>query len=281
MIQRTFVQHPLKRFRRVVILLLGSACITYSINSNADQAKADEALIQFVVHNIEFVLLHELAHVIITDRDVPVLGPLEPTADYLAISIAIQGGESPQGKVFLRDTLRDTARSFAISWRLATAANAPIPYWDTHSLSIQRYISIVCLLYGSETTTFAAMRGEIPASRANGCAAEYKMANKGFQWLLQHYPTEKTNVANVTYRYEKTTTPIQRSVLGEIRKLDLVENTVDDINRVLEFKAPIDVTLRTCAQANAFWTPARRELLICYELFDAFAQIYQSQTEDS
>ena len=42
----------------------------------------DTSTTSFVLGNFEFVLLHELAHVVIGELKVPVLGPEEDAADY-------------------------------------------------------------------------------------------------------------------------------------------------------------------------------------------------------
>ncbi len=261
------------------LLVIGSTlCSTQLI---ADGQADDKDSTSFIIHNFEFVLLHELAHAIISDLEIPVLGPLEDTADYLAISMAINGDQSAEGSTFLRETLQDTARSFFSTWRLANTHDAPVPYWDTHSLSIQRYYSVVCLLVGSNPARYRLIQSEIPRARAQGCEAEYKIANAGFNWLLQNHTSDKKPVAEIRYRFERTITPTQRKVVDELKRLNLVENTVGAIKETFGFKSPIEVTLRTCAQPNAFWSPEQRELLICYELFDAFAQVHQYQLAES
>ena len=265
----------------MILLLFVSTSIFCGVVWGAENRTATDDTTNFVIHNFEFVLLHELAHAIISDLEVPVLGPLEDTADYLAISMAISGDDSAQGATFLRQTLRDTARSFFTTWRLANTYNASVPYWDAHSLSIQRYYSIVCLLSGSDPVTYRSIQNEIPTARAQGCEAEYKIASAGFDWLIQNYTSRKKPVAAINYRFERTTTPTQRTVVAELKQLKLVESTVNAINETFGFKSPIEVTLRTCAQPNAFWSPEQRELLICYELFDAFAQVHQYQLADS
>src|SRR5690606_117958 len=39
---------------------------------------------EFVVANAQFVLMHELAHLVIDEKSVPILGPEESAADYIA-----------------------------------------------------------------------------------------------------------------------------------------------------------------------------------------------------
>ena len=84
-------------------------------------AEDSQREIDFILGNFEFVLLHELAHVIIVDKDVPILGPLESAADYASIAMVIRGDGSESTKQFLDRALADAAKSFATTWRLAEA----------------------------------------------------------------------------------------------------------------------------------------------------------------
>jgi len=44
----------------------------------------------------------------------------------------------------------------------------------------------------------------------------------------------------------------------------------------------IVVTLKTCGRPEAAWQPESRELVVCYELFDAYAKIHElKQTTES
>ena len=42
---------------------------------------------EFTVGSFEFALLHELAHLIISEKEVPVLGSVESAADYVATTV--------------------------------------------------------------------------------------------------------------------------------------------------------------------------------------------------
>ncbi len=236
----------------------------------------------FVLGNFEFVLLHELAHVVVGDNDVPILGPLESAADYTAIIMAIRGDGTETAKSFLTQALRDTATSFATTWRLAEANDVPIPYWDVHALSIQRYYAALCLIYGSNPDANRGLLGDLPEGRAAGCVAEYEMANTGFQWLLDTYGASgdfELNSSLVKFNYGRVVSIRQRQLREEIRELGLLENTVNAVLGLFPPKAPILVTMRVCGQPEAAWQPAKRELVICYEMLDAFSRIHEMRSQ--
>ena len=231
----------------------------------------------YVLGNFEFALLHELAHVIIGDNDVPVLGPLESAADYTAIIMAIRGNGTAEAKAFLTQALRDTATSFATTWKLAETNDIAIPYWDVHALSIQRYYAALCLIYGSDPDANRGLLAELPQGRAAGCATEYEMADRGFQWLLEAYGADvrQSQPTEVTFDYGRVVSTDQQRLRGHIRELNLFENTVNGVLGLFPPKAPMRAVLRLCGQPEAAWRAAERELVVCYELLDAFAQVYR------
>ena len=241
-------------------------------------AQERSALDDFVLGNFEFVLLHELAHVVIGENDVPLLGPLESAADYTAIVMAIRGGgTSEEAGTFLNQALRDTATSFVTTWRLAESNGVAIPYWDVHALSIQRYYAALCLIYGSNSTENRELLSDLPQGRAAGCQAEYELADDGFQWLMDTYvaPVDKQTPLEISYSYGRVVSKEQMRLRAEIRDLGLLENTVNAVLGLFRPKAPMSVAMRLCGQPEAAWQPEKRELVICYELLDAFAQVHR------
>ena len=45
---------------------------------------------------------------------------------------------------------------------------------DVHSLSSQRFFNLLCLAYGSDPSTFAFVKRDLPSDRAAGCGREFK-----------------------------------------------------------------------------------------------------------
>ena len=235
----------------------------------------------FVLGNFEFVLLHELAHVIIGENDVPILGPLESAADYTAVIMAIRGGkDDSEANEFLSQALKDTATAFAKTWRLAQENKIDIPYWDVHALSIQRYYAALCLIYGSNPTQNRALLSELPQGRAAGCSAEFELADQGFQWLVETYGSSSVEPESslITFSYGRVASTRHQELRDEIRQLGLLENTVNAVLGLFPPKEPLQVKLRTCGQPEAAWQPDERELVICYELFDGLSQVYRTKS---
>ncbi len=208
------------------------------------------------------------------------MGPIESAADYMATTILasreIHGAESTET---LKRYGLAAADAFATSWQLAAERKMTMPYWDQHSLGIQRYYSIVCLIYGSDTESehYAHRVRELPAARASGCDAEFAQASAALKWMLRNYEPAKdqVNFAQLTFQYEKTKTMQQQWAVDEIRRLNLLEQTVNTMARDFSLEKDFKVSMRSCGMPEASWNPQNRELTICYELFDAYHYIFR------
>jgi hypothetical protein len=96
---------------------------------------------EYVLHNVQFVLYHELAHALIDLYELPVLGNEEGAADTLAVLVALEYLDNGY------ELILDVADFFSIL-NLRKQNNYKVSdLWDEHSLTIQRYYNIMCLTY--------------------------------------------------------------------------------------------------------------------------------------
>lgn len=241
--------------------------------ADGPSAAGDPAAVAFVVGNVEFLLLHEIAHLLIAEKDLPIIGPEENAADYIAtLALLTEAPLDPEREGRGVEFLLSAADAFAAAWRTGQTLGADVPYWGAHALSIQRYYQIACLLYGSDSVAFArvpAIAG-LPHDRAQGCVDEYARANKSIQWLLENYgrrPGDPTG-ADVEVVYEPPPTRVSARMLRELENLELLERTVARLQERFTLDRPFRIVLRACGRAEAAWIRASRELVICYELVD-------------
>jgi hypothetical protein len=229
----------------------------------------------FVLGNLQFLLVHEFAHVLIGELGVPVLGPEENAADYLAAAGLIRAERrDPARNARYRDYLLAAADAQRMTWEKGTKLKAEVPYWDSHALNIQRFFQIACLLYGADPVTYAELPARIgmPAARSAGCKAEFERADRAITWLLASYgrkPGEPPG-APITIRYEAPPTGVSRDVVAELQRVQLFEAVADRIGELFRLPRPITVVMRSCGRAEAAWQPDSAELVVCYELVDAF-----------
>lgn len=233
----------------------------------------------FVAGNIEFLLIHELGHLVISEFGVPVFGPEEVAADYIAVAALLRqkqaGGERGDRA---RGYLFAAAEALNASWERGQDAGADVPYWGAHALNIQRFYQIGCLVYGSDPVAYSDLPGRIrlPPARARGCPAEYAQAARSFAWLLETYgrPDGPPTGHRIEIEYGATRSRVQQDLLDELRALGSIEFTVDRVNSLFPLKAPARLVMRSCGRPEAAWQGATRELVICYELLDTFYQLY-------
>jgi len=230
--------------------------------------------IGFVVGNVEYLLVHEIAHLIITEKDIPVVGPVENAADYLAtlalmLEEPLDRAHEDRGRQFLLAA----AGAFAASWEAGRAVGAAMPYWDEHGLSIQRYHQIACLLYGSDPEGLAGLRRAtgMPDLRAQGCIAEYARAERVFEWMMRDYGRRPDDGpgAPVEIVYGEPPTTVSSEVLRQLKSMALLEHVTARLHEQFTLDRPVTFVMRSCGRREAAWLPDRRQLVICYELFDA------------
>lgn len=231
---------------------------------------------EFVVSNAQFVLMHELAHLVIDEKRVPILGPEESAADYIAAMMLIRPKATPpSGPDALLEVAVNTADGFALAWRRRRSLGADVAYWDSHSLTVQRFSTLACLLYGSDPQRFAGLpeRVGMPAARARGCVGEYEKAVHAIDWLFDTYAREADDPpgAPIDIRFEAPPTRTSERMLEAIREQGFIERTFARFGEFVALEQPATFVMRSCGRPQAMWLPDSRELEFCYELLDAYA----------
>ena len=240
---------------------------------NLASAAADRQNL-FVQGNIEFILLHELAHVVINDFDIPIIGTEESAADYIATVVLIRADQfSPERADRARLFLSAVANGFATEWDVKRPVINELPFWDSHALGMQRFFQIGCLLYGSSPSTFPKLPARIgmPQARAAQCSAEFRKAEKSINWLLETYGLQNDQKgAEITIDYQAVPSRTSQKILAAMREDLILEDAVARIRNRFALPEPLSIVARSCRKPTALWDPAMRTITICYELFDHY-----------
>ncbi|MGD1900164.1 MAG: DUF4344 domain-containing metallopeptidase [Phormidesmis sp.] len=129
---------------------------------------------------LAFVLWHEIGHALVDILDVPVLGREEDAADQFSTVLLAR-----------TDVGHAAAQAAAIWFYVGSGQQdyTNIPYWDEHSLDLQRFYSIVCLLYGSSPNNYAGLMQElnIPERRQAMCETEYAETWENWKEIIGPY----------------------------------------------------------------------------------------------
>lgn len=249
----------------------------YEIPANAND---NQSLEEFVIGNLQFILVHEMAHLIVGEKRVPILGPEEIAADYIAATFLIRGdGQDEVIRQRLRRHVQAAANAFSILWEHEQQVGTQVPYWGNHALGIQRYYRLMCLLEGSNpelaraSTTFS----EIARDRPEDCDVEYERANRAVQWLIDSYGRKPSDPMGepIEIVYRDVRTQMQKKLMNRVRERQIVELTVSALTERFTLDRKLQVVMRVCDRPAAIWNPEDGELTLCYDLLDAFRQIYR------
>lgn len=180
----------------------------------------------FVIANAQFTLCHEMTHVFISMLDIPIMSKEEDAADQRAAICILHPEERDRSDPQAVEKLIAVADAWRLEWALDKGSEAT-PYWDVHSLDIERYYDIVCLLYGSDPERFAHLPEQLglPWERAWSCEEhEYSQAAKAGRWLLETYGIQddqppKPNVGRISVTYEAPSTEDKGLALEIIKGL--------------------------------------------------------------
>lgn len=263
--------------RRLTICLVGPLAAVVLMPGHAQDrvSPLDQGRVDFVLGNVEFALLHELAHLVIGELELPILGPEEQAADYLAtMSLLRPLEEPPMGSGKWLEYALNAADAFVILWQLGQNTGASFPFWDSHALSIQRFYSIGCLLYGSNPERFEAVPELIvmPPRRTENCEVEYARAARSVDWWIENFGRQpgEPQKGLITIRFEAPHSRISEYLVREIQAVGLVDWTLRRLEDLVRLDENATVVMRSCAMPEAAWIPEDRELVFCYELLDLY-----------
>ena len=264
------------RYTLIVAVLLIAAWP----HANAEDATEEGYVTEFVYGNLAFILLHEIAHVIIEDFDVPVLGNNEDAADTLAAMFLIRLDRLSPDFRYIR-MLVAAADGQRILWQRGAEQENPILYLANHPLSVQRAARMVCLAYGSEPELLEPLPEifGLPEFRAFWCEEEFEAAEQAWSWVRDTYILQSAGGAGGhQVKYVPTSDPDFQPIrdrLVEGRVLERVLEVVEEGKLASQNEAPLylreDATLiaKSCDEPNAYWDGNERELVVCYELIQA------------
>ena len=242
----------------------------------------------FIESNLEFTLLHELAHAVIELYDIPVLGGQEQAADQVALMLLLtdQRHKGVLRPVTLNKLLAISGEWF-LEWQAEMKQNQAV-YWDAHPLTIQRFYDVTCLAYGSNPDILESLRKEkwLPVERAWNCDLEYKKTRQALAWLtkkVSHYQLDenwnfvKKNkppqgfTGQVKIVWVEPTRQSHKDMTKKLKNFKSLKYLVAQTNEVLNFKEDITIYMEPyCKGPDAWWNGEQNIITVCYELAELF-----------
>jgi hypothetical protein len=234
-----------------------------------------------VLGNTVFILYHELGHALIDLLNLPVLGREEDAADNLASVMMIPEQPDP-----MMDELVVAA---ADGWYLSNLwqqrnGSTVVPWWGEHSLDMQRFYSVVCLMYGSDAEGFADLADSVslPTDRRAACPGEYAQARTSWGRLLAPHinPPEAraAEAGRIAIVYEPPG-PDHGYEAALLHESGLIEAVARDIGTSFKLPHGLTIHLRSCGQANAFYQSDEGSITVCYELVAFYERLILDDIE--
>ena len=229
-------------------------------------------VVEIVVSNMLFVLLHELGHTAISEMDLPVLGKEEDAADSFAATRLIRIGSE-----FTSRVLTEAAEGWFMDDRRDRKEGNSVPYYDVHGLDQVRAYQIVCFMVGADKEKFKDLANEtkLPEDRQDLCARDYGKAASSWAAVLKPYlraPDRPETKIDVTYGDGTGRLATAAEVFRSVKMLEIVSEHQSDL---LLWPAPFTLEMQSCGFVNARWDPETRKLTLCYELATDFAELYR------
>ena len=274
------------RWKIIAALLLLAA----GAQAIAEDTIEDEYVTEFVAGNLVFILLHEFAHLIIEDFDVPVLGNNEDAADTLAAVALIRlDRQNPERDYRYIRGLLAAADGQRILWERGLERDNPVAYLLNHPLSVQRFARISCLTYGSDPDLLEPLPDilGLPDHRAFWCEEEYEAAENAWDWVRDTYVLQSEgSTSGHQVKYGSTNDPDLQAIrdrLVQNRVLERIVEVIEEFKQFHDVEVPYlltdEITLmaRSCGVANAYWDGNDRKLVICYELIRALYELAEDE----
>jgi hypothetical protein len=128
------------------------------------------------------VFLHESAHAVFDQLQVPVLGREEDAADLFSAYIVLQLGKEDARRLILGSAYQYKADVLSPQVPLTK-------YADEHGIPAQRFFNVLCIAYGADQKLFSDVveKGYLPKQRAEGCDLEYEQTAFAFKKLIGPY----------------------------------------------------------------------------------------------
>jgi hypothetical protein len=254
--------------------------VARSLQSNPKLKKLTETqrenVVNFVVGNMLFVMLHELGHGAVEQFKIPIIAREEDAADNFAIIRLLEVGSA-----FSHRILVEATRGWFLSDRRDRDAKEPLYYYDEHGLDKQRAYQIVCMMVGADPVAFKdlADQTKMPDDRQNTCRHDYDTAFSGWTTVMKPYqrsPEQPKTKIDVTYGDGQGTLDVYAQGFRSLRMLETVADRAADI---LAWPTPFALEMQTCGVINGMWEHGKNKLTLCYELAADFADLYRYNDE--
>ncbi len=222
-----------------------------------------------VLGNIANTMFHEFGHGFVSMYELPIVGNEEDAVDAFANVVMVSEGGDP----YLDAMIEAVADDWFLSGQFnAEQGGEPSP-WDVHSPDEKRAAAVVCILVGADPEAFGEVADEagMPPDRQEACTFDYQQAQQGWDKLLApHYLKEgEAPKHRVTVTYVEP--PAELAPIAEfIKASGLIDDIAAQMEATFRLPNPVAVSVESCGEENAFWSPDENKVTFCYEIAQGY-----------
>ena len=240
-----------------------------------------------VLGNTANTVFHEMGHALVSELQFNVLGKEEDAVDAFANLIMVARQNDPA----LDEMIVSVADAYFKAGVFEDEANDPSFAWDEHSLNAQRAFAVICILVGAEPQKFAkaADNAGMPPERQESCQGEWQSASLAWDNLLAPWSIAKGSApaqSHFKVTYEKPGSG-QEKIAAFVKSSGIVEGVLSQMDYLVAWPGdPIAVSVSSCGESNAYWSPDERTLTLCYEIVQDYvdsgiSDYYESEDDGS
>lgn len=280
---------------RLTLIVLLLALVSSISNASPKPISFDPAMAFqrdfYTQSNLEFTILHELAHAVIELNDIPVLGGQEQAADQVALMLLLMADDANRKDInpALLNKLLAISGEWMLEWQEEKKNNKPV-YWGTHPLAIQRFYEVTCLVYGSNPDQLESLRKDsmLPVERAWDCDLEFDKTRKALSWLVTQVTdfefNESWNLVKVKTKDSEQQFPgrvevvwispsneEQKRIFKTLKGFNSFAHVIKRTNELLNLKNNITIYMEPfCRTPDAWWDGTKNNITVCYDLIKEF-----------
>ncbi|HWU19277.1 MAG TPA: DUF4344 domain-containing metallopeptidase [Devosia sp.] len=257
---------------RGIVLLIALCAMALQGAAAADLNKAQRAeMRRFAANNSLFVLYHEVAHLLVDQLNLPVLGREEDAADNMATwtLLSRHSREAEQA-------LADAAKGWILSGVAYDSGGTESDYAAAHTLDKQRAYQIVCLMVGSDDKAFQPIANDyaLDRDRQDTCYFDYELVKRSFEGLLGTRANKQGAGTKVNVTYHDAGGRL-KDAAAAFKSSGVFDQVADELRSRYNVRETVQFNAKRCGEANAFYDPETVEIIFCYELMQDYMDLYE------
>ncbi|MEM9580098.1 MAG: DUF4344 domain-containing metallopeptidase [Pseudomonadota bacterium] len=244
------------------------------IDNGLTPAMADEAL-KDSVRAMSFILFHEVAHMLIHELDLPVLGWEEDAADTLAVYLLVRDPD-PNNVPLLSAAIHLFANTQTPFDQLSVEN-----FFSEHSMNLQRAYNAVCIMVGHDPLRFTDLADTlgIPEDQRRKCMFRAERALDSWAAVLKPHKRSAGDPsgAELLWDYQRPETQWQRDLGHVYRQTRILERMGASIHDTFALPRQIQFVAANCGKPNAFYMPDRAAVVICWEKLEQVFALFANE----